>query len=263
MSNIEQSQQLHKKFVDEFLANPEAYKRITNYGIMYAPPTDNDHVVGVITNNALFDEHVVNFLSQYVTEGSTVIDVGCNRGQMSLFFSQIVGATGFVESIEASDYLAMLCKHTFAVNDFAKNIRLHHAACWNESGVDMSMLIPSTAVFSFYSGQGLKTPFKDDDRTEYMPEHNIVSLAIDDIEFKSPVSAIKVDIQGSDLHALRGAKKTIAKYRPALAIEYEPYYDQYFDTSMKAYEDFLEEIGYEIVKKERDGVDWFCLPKSA
>lgn len=262
MSNIEQSQLQHKRFIENFLANPEAHRRVTNYGVVYAPATTDDHVVNYIAGNHIFDEHVVNFLSEHITPGSTVIDVGCNRGQMSLIFSRLVGETGFVESIEASDYLAMLCRHTFAANDFSKNVRLHHAACWNESGIDMSMLIPSTTTFSFYSGQGIKTPFKDDDRTEYMPEHRIVSLAIDDIEFKSPVSAIKVDIQGSDLHALRGAKKTIAKYRPALAMEYESYYDQYFNTSKNDYEEFLEEIGYRIVEKARDvGVDWFCLPK--
>lgn len=257
----------HKKLM-EVIQNHDInqFRFETEHGIIYAPPTLYDHVVNYIAAGQLFDGHVVEALRSYIQPGTTVIDVGANHGQMSLVFSKMVGETGHVESIEASEYLATLIQYSLAANDFTSNVRLHNNAAWEVSGLDLDMYVPESGPdqqfnggANFYSGMSIKGPEGFDNRP--FPTHPIKSLAIDDIDFKSPVSAIKVDIQGADLYALYGARKTIEKYKPIIAFEYEASCDAVFNTSYEKYETFVQEIGYEIKQSIQGSHDVLIGPK--
>jgi FkbM family methyltransferase len=231
----------------------------TVHGNFYLPSGDslgNDPVAQAMMAHNLFEPAIIAFCAKHITSGSTVIDAGANWGQMTVAFSRLVGETGFVHSIESSSHVLEHLRATLEANPECKNVTLHPNAGWHTSGEDLNMLIPhSTFAYSGAGIRGVKDP-RDN------PVHAVKSLAIDDIEFQSPVSVIKIDAQGSDFFILKGAKKTLEKYRPIVVLEYEPEYEPWFDMQRQDLIDFLESVNYtEIGSVENNNHDLIFWPK--
>lgn len=83
------------------------------------------------------------------------------------------------------------------------NIIVHKAALWSETG-----------ALSF-SGGGLSARYSEsvDVKGIFVPAE-----AIDDYDYEKKISFIKLDIEGAEREALAGAKETIKRYHPVLAI---------------------------------------------
>ena len=54
------------------------------------------------------------------------------------------------------------------------------------------------------------------------------AIKIDDINFEKRVSVMKIDVQGYDLDALKGSKKTILKHKMPIIFEYEEKFEKEF-----------------------------------
>lgn len=220
----------------------------TTHGKFWLPTHHyDDPIIQAIIRQELFDSHIVETCKPFVSSGSTVIDVGANFGQMSMAWSKMVGETGRVHSFEPSKFVAYYLRKSLELNEFCANVVLHENACWDISGVELKMLEPDGSDHGrFYSGMGIQSDERDP-RT--MTTHIVKSLSIDDIEYSTPVSLIKVDAQGSDYHALKGAARTIERYHPVVAFEYEPHYNPWFGIGWEDFERFFADLGY---KKRED-----------
>lgn len=204
----------------------------------------NDPLLPCIKNNLTFDPYVIDCIRPFALEGTTVIDVGANYGQMSLQFSKMVGETGHVHSFECSEFISFFLKKTMGLNDHASNVTIHTEAVWNVPGIDLKMLKPDGSVRGlFYSGMGIKGSADRDTRD--MDTHAVISTTIDSYEYATPVSVIKVDAQGSDFFAIIGAEGTIRKYHPMIIFEYEAEYDSIFDVSFERLDQWLVSLGYQ------------------
>ncbi len=134
-------------------------------------------------------------LRKILFPGAVVVDVGANIGIYSNFLSRCVGPTGLVHSFEPSpDNFKRLCAATEKVS----NVRLSQAAVGERSG-----------ECKLYISEKLNV-----DHRTYKADGNLrravptEMVALDDY-FKpgQRVDLIKMDIQGYELHALRGAKR--------------------------------------------------------
>jgi SAM-dependent methyltransferase len=72
---------------------------------------------------------------------------------------------------------------------------------------------------------------------------------------------MKVDVQGSDLFAMRGARETIRKHCMPIVFEFEALFQEEFGTSWTMYEEFIREIGYRITAN--DGPNFLIEPVPA
>src|SRR5881227_1087141 len=161
---------------------------------------------------AFADRAERQFLKRMLYEGAVAVDAGANIGIYSQFLSRCVGPTGVVHSFEPSPENF---RHLQSATRKLANVRLSQAAvgeCSRRSKLYLSDKL--NVDHRTYATEG--DPRRD------VP---IDIIALDDY-FKpgQRVDLIKVDIQGYELHALRGAKRVLADNPNArLFLEFWPY----------------------------------------
>ena len=152
------------------------------------------------------------FLRKTLAPGDVAVDVGANIGIYTELLSRWVGPTGFVHSFEPSpENFGRLKSATRKLG----NVRLSHAAVGE-----------SSRRTTLYVSDKLNV-----DHRAYLPEGDprhtvpIEMIALDDyFEPGQRVDLIKMDIQGYELHALRGASRVLADNPSAnLLLEFWPY----------------------------------------
>lgn len=141
-----------------------------------------------------------------VQKGDIVIDCGCCIGDYAMIFGEQTGKGGQVVCIDpVARHLAMTEKNAARNIHLGCLFRLVHAAVWDKEGERL-----------FIDAQGPGTAITNQQST-----NTVISKTIDGIveELQLPkVDFIKMDIEGAELNALRGAEQSIQKYKPVLAI---------------------------------------------
>jgi FkbM family methyltransferase len=218
----------------------------------YSLPSDapNDVIMLRMKAGQLFEAEIVDALRPYVRQSSVVIDVGANFGQMSLTFSAMVGKDGQVYSIEADDYIYYVLR-TNLKNNGAENVTSIFAAAYDSNGASLRYPRQDFKEHGAYGSYGID-PNAQEGR-------EVLTMTIDSLKIERPVSVIKVDIQGSDLFALRGARDTIAQHKPAIIFEFEQQFQEKFSTSFNDYVEFIGSIGYR-VEKTVNAINYLIVP---
>jgi len=173
-----------------------------------------------------------NGVSICADPGDVVLDGGGCWGDTALFFSNAVGPAGKVFSFEFIPFNADLFNKNVGLNPALKGaVELVQRPLWESSGVNLYMKENGPA-----SSVSLQP---------YPEKTGIVStLSIDDfVEQKnlSRVDLIKLDIEGAEMMALKGATKTIKKFRPKLALALY-HYESDFENIPKFLKDL--DLGY-------------------
>jgi FkbM family methyltransferase len=164
------------------------------------------------TFKAYADRAERQLLKRILSAGDVVVDAGANIGIYSQFLARCVSATGMVHSFEPSpDNFKRLQSATRKL----ANVRLSQAAVGEISGRARLYLSDKLNVdHRTYTTHG--------DSRHTVP---IEIIALDDY-FKpgQRVDVIKMDIQGYELHALRGASRVLADNPDLkLLVEFWPY----------------------------------------
>ncbi len=222
---------------------------IGNYFLPSGAP--NDIIIRRMKAGQVFEREVVEALAPSITPGSTVLDVGANLGQMSLLFSELAGPDGSVHAFEADDYIHWVLNKNIAANG-RTTIKTYQAAVYDSCGSTVFYPEQDFQRFESYGSYGID-PKASSGR-------EVTTLTIDSLDIKTPISLIKVDIQGSDLFALRGARRTIETHRPTVIFEFEEQFQSAFGTSLDDYLRFVEEIGYRVDQKI-NGINYLIKPR--
>jgi FkbM family methyltransferase len=164
--------------------------------------------------------------------GDVVIDGGSCHGDTALYFASLVGPTGRVLGFElAPDNLSVLRENLTRNPALAERITIAEEALWKTSDETLSFELAGPSTHLTDGENGGETA-----RT----------VAIDDLverERLESVDFIKLDIEGAELDALRGAERTIHAFHPQLAVAV--YHDDEELTRIAA---FLKQFdpGYEL-----------------
>jgi FkbM family methyltransferase len=99
-----------------------------------------------------------------------------------------------------------------------RNVTCHHAAVTSEGGGIIEFYVPEYSHASNIGGVELKTPARSDNHGMNKPNlERAQTLVIDDLGLQ--VDFMKMDIEGMEDSALRGAEKTVSTCRPACFVE--------------------------------------------
>jgi FkbM family methyltransferase len=148
-------------------------------------------------------------LSIKAAKGDTVIDAGACWGDTALYFANEVGRNGKVYSFEfIPGNLSILSKNLSLNPELCDLIQIIEHPLWSESG---------KTLYYIDRGPASKLSF---DMLEN-GDGTAVTMTIDDLVKNrsiEKVDFIKMDIEGAELEALKGAIETIREHKPKLAI---------------------------------------------
>ncbi|NOU92724.1 FkbM family methyltransferase [Paenibacillus sp. LMG 31456] len=141
--------------------------------------------------------------------GDIVIDAGGCFGDTALYFAHEVGETGHVYTFEFIPSNLEIMKKNVQLNpSLQERISIVEHAVWNESNQTLYYIDQGPASFVAFSKIA-----GDYDTTLTLSIDGLVKQKdLDRIDF------IKMDIEGGELSALKGAKESLKAFRPKLAI---------------------------------------------
>jgi FkbM family methyltransferase len=174
-------------------------------------------------------------LARNLSHGSVVIDAGANIGVYSEFLAKCVGSTGAVHSFEPDPanferlYRALSNRTNVRLNQLAVSDQTRESVLYisEELNVDHRLYPPR--------GESRRTVTVGCSALDdYMPPGNRIDL-------------IKIDIQGHELHALKGAERVLADNPDILLLlEFWPYGLKQAGYSGDELVTFLRERGFSL-----------------
>ncbi len=160
-----------------------------------------------IAEEAEWGEHELSVLGDIVQADGTAIDVGANQGFFAYAFSQVVDR---VEAFEPNPDYAR-----FARRMLGARARVHEIALSNRVGSAEFVIPVSDDGTVLHLGGNLKVNAGGSGKSK---SYSVKVATLDSYDFKD-VRVIKVDVEGSEMQVLEGARKTILRDRPSLIVE--------------------------------------------
>ena len=164
---------------------------------------DPDHLGAAIRSGQTFYElDVLMKCRELYLPGTTIIDVGANIGNHSVFFGAILNAP--VHAFEPYRPSHNLLELNIAANDLDSRIVPHFCAIGADDGTgSMQPGLPGnlgTAKVSFGAGDTLVR-------------------SLDSLAITGPIGMMKVDVEGAEVPVLRGAAALIRTWLPDIMVE--------------------------------------------
>lgn len=211
----------------------------------------DDMIQMYLKNGQWYDLKHLELMSQYITPGTNVIDVGANVGNHTIYFSKKLDLKTIysIEPIPPS-YKLLLCN--IALN-YCHNVNLDYIGLAlgdsNRIGYPYTVYgknnMGSTRLFP----EETPTLFIEDYKQYYNEEplkyDPVRIVSGDSIFIDKDIDFIKIDVEGMENVVLEGFEKTIKKYKPKIFIEVSKYNMDYFDK-------WLVDNNYKIVYEDEE-----------
>jgi FkbM family methyltransferase len=199
-----------------------------------------------------YEPFEADLLERATQSGMTVVDLGANVGYLTVLLGHRVGPTGRVVSFEPDPTNFALLRRSVEANGLA-NVTCEQAAVMEKSA--QASLYLSEVNF----GDHRVFEGKDDERFNAGAARNKVQIravSLDEYLGKAGLTPglIKMDIQGAEVAALSGMRRTLANPDLILFCEYWPHGLRRFGTEPRRFMDALIEAGldlYEIDEESR------------
>lgn len=177
------------------------------------PPADAGVMGEIEHSGGSYEPHVMRALQRLVGRDAVVFDVGANIGVFALVMSRLAPrgkVFAFEPATENFDYL----QQNLVANG-AANVVAERCAVYDESGTVPFVFSPASPSGSFVSPgtghAGESQPVEAVSLDDYVERRGLAR-----------VDLIMVDAEGAEMAVLRGAVRTLARFRPALLVEVNP-----------------------------------------
>ncbi|HLW86699.1 MAG TPA: FkbM family methyltransferase [Candidatus Sulfotelmatobacter sp.] len=180
-------------------------------------------------------------LQRILKPGMTFIDAGANMGLYSVFAARRVSPGGTVVSIEPSGREFAILEKNVKLNALT-NVRMRHKALADRSAeLELSVAPLGKSGHNTLGAFAYDTPLDHRERVKAEKLDDLVHS-----EGLARVDVIKMDIEGAEMAALRGAEETLRQFKPVLLIEISDRSLQHQGASSREVLALLEQQGYRI-----------------
>jgi len=200
----------------------------------------SDQVIGLGIVRGRYEQSEVEFVRRTVKPGQVVLDIGANIGFFTVTLATLVGPSGRVYAFEPLDHVADLLERSIHENQFQDRVILERAAVGQTASSGKLVFVRETlnSGGAYLDTRGAGAPSGHE-----LKEVPVVCL--DSYPLQRPVSFIKVDVEGAELLALRGARTVLETDRPAILSEINPVQlERVSGCSPDQFVSEIEEYGY-------------------
>ena len=161
------------------------------------------------------------YLQSVLKRGMSFADIGANIGWFTLLAASIVGKEGRVFSIEPRTNTFNHLKRSIADNEFSDRCEAHNVALGAKAGewnIGWSEKTLNPGGTWSVPNAGLEENFR---KTGHQLQRTKVTT-LDDVIGERRIDVIKIDIEGAEPLAMKGAVKVLARNRPVILSEINP-----------------------------------------
>jgi len=220
-SALARSQSLTPHEIAKFLIGSEEFKAriggshepteiaLDGYSL-FVRPSDRD-IGSAIAKGVSYEPHVTALLRRELARGDTFLDVGANIGHFTMLAAHLVGPSGKVIAIEPMDKNLQLLYLAIEKNGFG-NIEVFPFGASDRSSLVAIITDPNTSNALVQSAKSQRRP------SLFAPTRTLdwMCAGLGRLDF------VKMDIEGHEMFAWRGAKDLFARFKPKIATEFHP-----------------------------------------
>ncbi len=176
-----------------------------------------EHMGGQIFFRGSYSGDQLDFLEKLLPVDGVFIDAGANHGEFSIAAASVV-KEGKVISFEPATRYRERLKANVKLNGF-RNVEIMALAISDDEG-SFTLYDCEEKQHDGSHNEGLPTLFCSDSRSAV--RETVLVRRLDCVLSELGVTRVdlmKLDIEGAEWGALRGAEQTLAKYRPTLIVE--------------------------------------------
>jgi len=202
-----------------------------------------DSVQKFLARGRFYEADLLASHRDLIFRGSTVLDVGANVGNHSVFYA--LNGPRRVYVFEPNPRANALLRRTVDANGL-HSVDLVH--------VDLGLAASPGSRY-------LCTPDRNNLGKTLLRERGTVRVSVrplDDLPVEGRISFIKVDVEGMEMDVLEGARETLARHRPGLGVEVD-------DTNASRFWSWLDDNAYHVVRVVRNypkNANYVCVPRS-
>ncbi len=195
----------------------------------------------------LYEENIFNFLRRYLKPGMVVFDPGANMGYFAAQCIGLVGAEGIVHSFEPSRTANAQMRRMNDLRGFA-TWKLWDLALTDHTGEHTFYDTPRVMLRGFACLEGTYDPT---DKIPYPVQVTTLDAfcAEQDIE---RIDFLKLDIEGSELPALKGAERLLQEGRIGCVMVETTLVERTRDLTQQI-DDLMRNAGFSSFHASRDG----------
>lgn len=184
------------------------------------------------------DYHEMNFIKRYLRPGDSFVDVGANIGVYSLLASSLIGSSGQIQAFEPGQKARSRLHENITLNEL-NNLQVHDYAIGESEGYVNFLTDMDTT-------NRMLTAIDDGKPSTLVP-----LVRMDDVLI-TQFALGKIDIEGAELLAFRGAKRLLAEANPPVwLIEINDSLRDFGFTEHE-FKNWLLEHGYELALYDAD-----------
>lgn len=199
----------------------------------------------IISQTIAEREPMLEKLLSLIEPHEVFIDVGAYVGTYSIPIAKAHNKSTRVIAIEPAPQSFALLKKHIEMNEVRENVQTLNVACCDSSR-DADFDFKHSILFSERPLSSENYICVDDNAEERESLIKVKAISLDDYLKENEIKPnyMKIDVEGSELQVLRGAKETLRKVRPIVFCELHKFNWHMFDTSEQELLDLLSEVGY-------------------
>ncbi len=183
------------------------------------------------------DINGISFLKKTLKKDNVFIDIGANIGAYTLIASKLVEKTGMVIAFEPVNTINKMLIENIMMNDLT-NITVEKKAVYDQN-TNLELFISNEQNMGMSSILNHSHESGEKQKIEAITLDNYVQL-----KKLAKIDLVKIDIEGAEIHALKGMKQSLVKFKPTLIIEISDGILENSSVKSNAIYDFLFDLNY-------------------